>query len=171
MESEKLTAVQLGELRHLARHGSPSAYAGSIRALLAEHASLERELAELREAAARIAQWTHEHGKALCPTAGSSDTFGDGMRAAKQQVRALLPAASEPAKEPSDHGFAVGDIVRVTGDTGKAEHEFEPGTEGEITSTRCDEDSDLVCVTPLCAESWWVHPRDLVLVRKAKGRP
>ena len=38
----------------------------------------------------RIREWTHLHGAALKPGAGSSDTFGDGMREAKRQVASLL---------------------------------------------------------------------------------
>lgn len=32
--------------------------------------------------------WTHEHGAALCPP--RADTYGDGMRDAKQQVARIL---------------------------------------------------------------------------------
>lgn len=82
-------------------------------------------------------------------------------------ARALLSPSPAQGGAAVPAVFGVGDVVRVTGDTAKAEHEFAPGTEGQITDTRCDEDYDLVLVTPLGAEAWWVHPRDLALVRKA----
>ena len=34
-------------------------------------------------------QWTTEYGKALCP-GDNADTFGEGIHAAKEQVRRLL---------------------------------------------------------------------------------
>lgn len=37
-----------------------------------------------------LVTWTHQYGEALKPTGGSRDTYGDGMRAAKDQVSALL---------------------------------------------------------------------------------
>lgn len=49
--------------------------------------------ATAEERLARIVEWTHAHGAALCLTAGSADTFGDGMRAAKKQVAALAREA------------------------------------------------------------------------------
>lgn len=53
-------------------------------------AELERVTAERDESLARLREWTLTYGAALCPTAGSADTFGDGMRAAKQQVSAIV---------------------------------------------------------------------------------
>ena len=38
----------------------------------------------------KIFQWTTKYGEALCPK-GRPDSFGEGMRAAKEQVKALLP--------------------------------------------------------------------------------
>lgn len=49
------------------------------------------------EERAALEAWTHQHGKALVPHGGWADTFGDGMRCAKQQVAALL--ARRAAKE------------------------------------------------------------------------
>lgn len=57
-----------------------------IRALEAENAAL----------LGRIESWTHEHGAALCPR--GADTYGNGMRDAKQQVAAILRSA-KPSKE------------------------------------------------------------------------
>jgi hypothetical protein len=39
---------------------------------------------------ARIEAWTHQYGSNLVPTTGFSDSYGDGMRAAKAQVSELL---------------------------------------------------------------------------------
>ena len=50
---------------------------------------------EVRRANAKIDAlwtWSDRHGAALCPPAGSADSFGDGMRAAKQQVKDILSA-------------------------------------------------------------------------------
>lgn len=35
-----------------------------------------------------LGDWTHEHGAALCPR--GADTYGEGMRDAKQQVARIL---------------------------------------------------------------------------------
>jgi len=37
-----------------------------------------------------IEEWAHRYGEALCPRIGDADSFGDGMRAAKQQVLTIL---------------------------------------------------------------------------------
>ena len=63
------------------------------------------ELARLRaamppEERALLEAWTHQHGAALVPHGGWADTFGDGMRCAKQQVAALL--ARRAGKKSSD---------------------------------------------------------------------
>lgn len=52
---------------------------------------------------ATLSDWCVQYGSALCPTAGSADSFGDGMRAAKDQVRRILAAAPEapPAEKPA----------------------------------------------------------------------
>lgn len=145
----------------------------------ASTASLERELAELRmvakakdrmhaRLAALINRWTVLAG-------GSTRAARDALKLCASQLqqaadasapvnaKECLPAASEPAKEPSDHGFAVGDFVRVTGDA------------SEIRSWLADESHE-VCQEPPADRVWIrgprgpvpVHPRDLVLVRKAK---
>lgn len=36
-----------------------------------------------------LGDWTREHGAALCPR-GGADTYGEGMRDAKQQVARIL---------------------------------------------------------------------------------
>ena len=41
-----------------------------------------------------IEEWAHRYGGALSPRAGDADSFGDGMRAAKQQV--LTPLRGKP---------------------------------------------------------------------------
>ena len=70
-----------------------------IDALVLAHrrvAELERERDEAQEKVARVAQWTYEHGAALCPRAGCADTFGDGMRAAKCEVGLMLHKEPTP---------------------------------------------------------------------------
>lgn len=55
---------------------------------------------------ATLSNWCVQFGAALCPTAGSADSFGDGMRAAKEQVSRILAAAptaaSSGAPAPAD---------------------------------------------------------------------
>lgn len=56
---------------------------------------LAKEAADKRLAAAnallgRIGVWADEYGPALVPHGGSADTFGDGVRRCKLQVKALL---------------------------------------------------------------------------------
>lgn len=55
---------------------------------------------------ATLSNWCVQFGAALCPTAGSADSFGDGMRAAKKQVSRILAAAptaaSSGAPAPAD---------------------------------------------------------------------
>ena len=46
---------------------------------------------------ATLSNWCVQFGAALCPTAGSADSFGDGMRAAKKQVSRILAAAPTAA--------------------------------------------------------------------------
>ena len=50
----------------------------------------------------RLADWCVQHGAALCPGA-RADTFGEGMREAKRQVRDILDSAApeQPAPEPA----------------------------------------------------------------------
>lgn len=45
---------------------------------------------DLADTVARIEAWTHQYGSNLKPFPGMSDTYGDGMRVAKQQVSELL---------------------------------------------------------------------------------
>ena len=56
-------------------------------------AEVEREHAAVAESErnrSAIGEWAHRYGEALCPRSGDADSFGDGMRAAKQQVLTLL---------------------------------------------------------------------------------
>ena len=50
---------------------------------------LERERAAA-PILATLGEWAHQMGRELVPRAGWQDTFGDGMRAAKAQVAAIL---------------------------------------------------------------------------------
>lgn len=46
-----------------------------------------------------IEQWAHAHGGSLCPPPGRADSYGDGMRDAKQRVLDIL--TQKPLKSPS----------------------------------------------------------------------
>lgn len=59
---------------------------------LAQLHDARRERDEARGLLGRIGDWTHQFGAALCPTAGSADSFGDGMREAKRQVATIVAA-------------------------------------------------------------------------------
>lgn len=82
-----------------------------VRALRIAMAEVDRLTAQLaveqdkRRAAdavlAEIGGWCITHGAVLKPGGGDADTFGDGMRAAKDQIRRVLlrnlnPTAGEP---------------------------------------------------------------------------
>jgi hypothetical protein len=54
----------------------------------AERAEQERDAA--RELLSLVEGWTLDHGACLSPGPGYADSFGDGKRAAKKQVRAIL---------------------------------------------------------------------------------
>lgn len=54
--------------------------------VMALHLALE--LQQARERLAAVESWTHEYGSALVPS--GQDTFGEGVRACKKQVAALL---------------------------------------------------------------------------------
>jgi len=49
---------------------------------------VEAERDGLREELGRVLEWTHRYGKMLIPKGG--DTYGEGMRDAKDQVSAIL---------------------------------------------------------------------------------
>lgn len=70
-----------------------------------------------------LREWCLQHGRSLCPTAGSADTFGDGMREAKRQVSAILDrCAADPAPEPADAEAPKGHLwlVQLASDTDEA---------------------------------------------------
>lgn len=81
-----------------------------------------------------------------------------------------------PVDQENKATFAIGDVVRVTGDKARLAHRLEPGT--ETTIVRLPDAyagnrhwSEAYCVA---AKGWapglWVHVADLALVRKA-GQP
>lgn len=97
--------IDLNAIKH--RHLDPERmkgrtyYAGHLEldlaALVEEverlRAEVERERAAVAESErnrSAIEEWAHRYGEALCPRSGDADSFGDGMRAAKQQVLTLL---------------------------------------------------------------------------------
>ena len=51
----------------------------------------------------RLADWCVQHGAALCPGA-RADTFGEGMREAKRQVRGILDSVA-PEQPAQSHAF------------------------------------------------------------------
>ena len=59
-----------------------------LRLLFTEYVSTRTTLGAVR-------QWTREYGASLSPASGSADTYGDGMRAAKDQVCAMLTRGGE----------------------------------------------------------------------------
>lgn len=65
--------------------------------MCAEVDRLRAENAALRERVAVIEEWTHRFGSELSPSGKWTDSFGDGIRAAKEQVSRLL-AAAKPAE-------------------------------------------------------------------------
>lgn len=52
-----------------------------------------------------VAEWSHKYGAALVPGAGVADTYGEGVRACKDQVRAILRG---PDAEVRPLGYARG---------------------------------------------------------------
>lgn len=64
--------------------GERAAIAAKLREVADEAVRAERAATR-----ARLEEWTHQHGAALVPS-GCADTFGEGMRKAKEQIRALL---------------------------------------------------------------------------------
>ena len=52
--------------------------------------TLLAECERLRAAVSRIRVWADTYGHALVPCAGAADTYGDGVRACKGQVKAIL---------------------------------------------------------------------------------
>lgn len=63
---------------------------------------MERGALRYKRALEAIAEWTHEYGRNLCPGA-RADTYGEGIRAAKAQVRAILERY-ESGERGSDGG-------------------------------------------------------------------
>lgn len=62
---------------------------------------LETKLTAAEAQLERVLDWSHRFGKELVPHGQWSDSFGDGMRAAKQQVVSLLLShAPSPAPAP-----------------------------------------------------------------------
>lgn len=68
----------------------------------------------------KLQQWAHEYGASLIPTAGSADTFGDGMREAKRQVRQILVTLGLEilAEQPPARIMALADCT--LGEDGRA---------------------------------------------------
>lgn len=58
-----------------------------------------------------LGDWTHEHGAALCPR--GADTYGEGMRDAKQQVARILARLGE-AVPSAERDAAVRALLDVS---------------------------------------------------------
>lgn len=54
---------------------------------------IRARLAASEKAKAELLDWCCQGGKNLCPTPGSADSFGDGIRRARQVIRGILAAA------------------------------------------------------------------------------
>lgn len=63
-----------------------------------DYIKLHAEVERMRAVVSRLGEWVHEFGAALCPRAGAADTYGNGMRWAKNEVATIL-AALDAAKE------------------------------------------------------------------------
>lgn len=81
---DREAANQLAVDRDIATHNAL--------ALLKERDALKQRVDDLLAAIARVEEWTHEHGAALHPR--GADTYGNGMRDAKEQVGKLLHGVS-----------------------------------------------------------------------------
>lgn len=73
----------------------------------------ESRLAAANALLARIGVWADTYGSALKPGAGMADSFGDGVRACKGQVKAMLGAAhladqAPPRTEAEPRGHHCG---------------------------------------------------------------
>ena len=87
----------------------------ALAAGLGADATAEEVVARVGEMArtlSLIGTWRHEHGAALKPS--RSDTYGDGMRDAKQQVGAILSRLAEdhklapqPCEDPDRCGMSM----------------------------------------------------------------
>lgn len=60
-------------------------------------AEVVARVGEMRSVLYLIDTWRHTYGAALKPTAGSADTFGDGMRKAKAEISGILARLASEA--------------------------------------------------------------------------
>lgn len=71
---------------------------------------------DVESALARLASWSHEYGSGLC-SGGKPDTFGEGMRAAKEQVAAILSGMrGETEDAPSSVLWRIESAICIEGD-------------------------------------------------------
>lgn len=111
---------------------------------------LAREMVKVRACIAALEQWTHEHGAALIPTAGSADTFGDGMRVAKRQVAGLLHNKQAPRPAPTGEPMVidVSGMLEEHVEVIRARHQtMKPSDHAEDCPVRNGASAD--CVWPL----------------------
>lgn len=108
----------------------------ALAAGLGADATAEEVVARVGEMArtlSLIGTWRHEHGAALKPS--RADTYGDGMRGAKQQVGAIL---SRLAEESGREGAAI--VQPVGGCDGSREFAYDGSAEdgrGARLAQRC----------------------------------
>lgn len=75
-------------------------------------AEVAARVGEMARTLSLIGTWRHEHGAALKPS--RADTYGDGMRDAKQQIGAILSRLAEdhklapqPCEDPDRCGMSM----------------------------------------------------------------
>ncbi len=79
----------------------PTKVAETIVEVFWKHVSSPRQEQRIREERDKLLQvhlevleWCRQRGRTLCPTPGSTDSFGDGIRRSQQIVRGIIESAS-----------------------------------------------------------------------------
>lgn len=67
---------------------------GAYQRLVKHFDQAQHTIAQLHQQFQKVIAWSAQYGKDLCPKSGYADSYGEGMRAAKERVRALLHARS-----------------------------------------------------------------------------
>lgn len=74
--------------------GRANTYALAIKKLGEDRDRLKARAEGAERILSRLSAWTHQYGAALCP-GSCPDTFGEGMRKAKDEIRAHLAALEQ----------------------------------------------------------------------------
>lgn len=77
------------QARGLRKLNASSAYPLDLPGVATVYGAIRSELDNYRRFGAKVFNWVHEHGTALKPTS-NADTYGEGVRESKKQVRAML---------------------------------------------------------------------------------